>query len=43
MKKDTIVFWIATIIIALIEGVVPALTSHTELAKEEITHLGYPM
>ena len=42
MKKDKIIFWTATIIIALIEGVMPALTSQTELAKEGIRHLGYP-
>lgn len=42
MKKDKIIFWIATTIIALFEGVMPALTSQTELAKEGIRHLGYP-
>lgn len=42
MKKDKIIFWIATIIIALVEGVMPALTSQTEMAKEGIRHLGYP-
>lgn len=42
MKKNKIIFWIATIIIALFEGVMPALTSQTELAKEGIRHLGYP-
>ena len=42
MKKERIVFWIATIIIALFEGVMPALTSQTELAKDGIKHLGYP-
>lgn len=42
MKKDKIIFWIATGIIALLEGVMPALTSQTELAKEGISHLGYP-
>ncbi len=42
MKKERIVFWIATTIIALFEGVMPALTSQTELAKEGIRHLGYP-
>jgi hypothetical protein len=42
MKKDKIIFWTATIIIALMEGVMPALTSQTELAKEGIKHLGYP-
>jgi hypothetical protein len=42
MKKDKIIFWTATIIIALFEGLMPALTSQTELAKEGIRHLGYP-
>ena len=42
MKRDKIVFWTATIIIFLFEGVMPALTSQTELAKEGIRHLGYP-
>lgn len=42
MKKDKIIFWAATSIIALFEGVMPALTSQTELAKEGIRHLGYP-
>ena len=42
MKKINIVFWATTIIIFLMEGVMPALTSQTELAKEGIRHLGYP-
>ncbi|GHB62508.1 DoxX family protein [Persicitalea jodogahamensis] len=42
MKKDKIIYWTATIIIFLFEGVMPALTSQTELAKEGIHHLGYP-
>jgi hypothetical protein len=42
MKKDKIFFWTATIIIFLFEGVMPALTSQTELAKQGISHLGYP-
>lgn len=42
MKKDKIIFWTATIIIALFEGLMPALTSQTELAKEGIRNLGYP-
>ena len=42
MKKDKIIFWTATIIIFLFEGVMPAFTSQTELAKEGIRHLGYP-
>ena len=42
MKKEKIFYWTATIVIALFEGVLPALTSQTELAKEGIRHLGYP-
>lgn len=42
MKRDKIIYWTATIFIALFEGVMPALTSQTELAKEGISHLGYP-
>ncbi len=42
MKKYKIIFWITTIIIFLFEGVMPALTGHTEMAKEGIRHLGYP-
>jgi hypothetical protein len=42
MKKDKVIFWSATIVIALLEGVMPALTSHTELAKQGIRQLGYP-
>lgn len=42
MKKEKIIYWTATTIIALLEGLMPALTSQTELAKEGIRHLGYP-
>ena len=42
MKKAKIIFWITTTIIFLFEGVMPALTSQSELAKEGIRHLGYP-
>lgn len=42
MKKEKIIFWTATILIFLFEGVMPALTSQTEMAKEGIRHLGYP-
>ena len=42
MKKEQIIFWTSTIIIAILEGLMPALTSQTELAKEGIRHLGYP-
>jgi hypothetical protein len=43
MKKTTAIYWATTIIIFLFEGVIPAFTFHTELAKEGIRHLGYPV
>jgi hypothetical protein len=42
MKKNKIIYWITTSLIFLMEGVMPALTSQTKLAKEGISHLGYP-
>ena len=42
MKKEKIIFWISTTIISLFEGLMPALTSQSEIAKEGIRHLGYP-
>lgn len=42
MKTNKIIFWTTTTIIFLFEGVMPALTSQTELGKEGIRHLGYP-
>lgn len=42
MKKAKILFWVSTIIIFLFEGVLTALTSQTEMAKQGITSLGYP-
>lgn len=42
MKKAKIIYWTTTVIIFLFEGVLPAFTSQTELAKEGIRHLGYP-
>jgi hypothetical protein len=42
LKRTKILYWTTTAIIVLFEGVVPALTSHTELAVEGIRHLGYP-
>lgn len=41
-KTSKIIYWITTGIIFLFEGVMPALTSRTEMAKEGIRHLGYP-
>jgi len=42
MKKEKILFWTATILLALFEGVMPVVTWQTEMAKEGIRHLGYP-
>ena len=42
MKKQRIIFWACTGLIFLFEGVMPALTFQTELAREGIRHLGYP-
>ena len=42
MKKNKIIFWLATGFIFLFEGVMPALTSNTQLAIDGIRHLGYP-
>lgn len=42
MKANKIIFWVTTVIIFLFEGVMPAFTSQTELAREGIRHLGYP-
>jgi hypothetical protein len=43
MKKHKIIFWAATGFIFLFEGVMPALTGHSELAIQGVTHLGYPL
>jgi len=42
MKKHKIIFWVSTTIIFLGQGVMPALTSHTEMARQGISSLGYP-
>lgn len=42
MKKYRIIYWISTVIIFLFEGVMPALTFQTDMAKEGIRHLGFP-
>jgi hypothetical protein len=42
MKKDKTIYWTATILIFMFEGVMPALASQTDFAKEGIRHLGYP-
>lgn len=42
MKKEKIIYWTFTGIFFLFEGVMPALTFNSDLAKEGISHLGYP-
>src|SRR5690606_17184956 len=42
MKSHKIIYWSATILIFLFQGVMPAFTTQTEMAKEGIRHLGYP-
>lgn len=42
MKTQKILYWTATILFFLFETVMPALTSHTQLAVEGIHHLGFP-
>jgi len=42
MKKEKIIFWTSTVIITVLQGIMPVLTYQTEMEKEEITHLGYP-
>lgn len=42
MKTDKIIYWVTTTLIFLMEGVITAFTSQTELAKEGIRHLQYP-
>lgn len=43
MKKYKIMFWVSTSIIFIIEGVLVALTSHTEMSVQGIVSLGYPL
>ena len=42
MKKTKIAYWTTTALIFLWEGVMPALTSNSQLAVEGVRHLGYP-
>lgn len=42
MKKYKITFWITTGIIFIMEGLIPAFTSQSEMAIQGVTHLGYP-
>jgi hypothetical protein len=42
MKTTKITYWTSTILIFLLDGLMPALTSNSELARQGINHLGYP-
>ncbi|EOR93349.1 hypothetical protein ADIARSV_3428 [Arcticibacter svalbardensis MN12-7] len=42
MKINEIIYWVATILIVLFEGVMPAIFGGSEQAKSGISHLGYP-
>lgn len=42
MKNTKLWYWLSTTIIFLFEGVMPAATSQTEMAKTAIAHLEYP-
>ena len=41
-KTTRIIYWSTTTLVFLFEGVLPALTSNSQLAVEGIRHLGYP-
>lgn len=41
-KRTKSIYWATTAIIVLFDGVMPALTSNSELAVAGIRHLGYP-
>ena len=41
-KRTKSIYWIATTIIVLFDGVMPALTSNSAIAVAGIRHLGYP-
>ena len=43
MKKYKIAFWITTVLIFLMEGVLPILTVNSPMAVQGITQLGYPV
>ncbi|MEZ4210960.1 MAG: DoxX family protein [Candidatus Paceibacterota bacterium] len=43
MKKAKILFWVSTSLIFLFEGVMSAVSSHSEMSIAGITGLGYPL
>ncbi len=42
MKSIKITYWTSTIIIFFMEGLMPAITMQSAMAKEGMKHLGYP-
>ena len=42
MRNQKTIYWIATGIIVVFEGVMPALTGTSEMARAGMAHLGYP-
>jgi uncharacterized membrane protein YphA (DoxX/SURF4 family) len=43
MKTTKITYWISTGLVFTMEGIIPALTSQSELARTGISHLQYPL
>ena len=43
MKKTNILFWVTTLVIFLFESLLSAFTFQSELAKQGMSHLGYPV
>ncbi|WP_136667862.1 DoxX family protein [Flavobacterium sp. H122] len=43
MKTDKTIYWVTTILLFMMEGIMPALTFQTEMAQQGISHLGYPV
>jgi hypothetical protein len=42
MKTNKIIFWVTTGFIFIFEGIITALTFNSDIAKDGISHLGYP-
>lgn len=41
-KKEQVIYWIFTSLIVLLDSVIPAFTFNSDLAKQGISHLGFP-
>ncbi len=42
MKKTNLIYWSTTILFTVFDGLIPVLTSNTQMAIDGIKHLGYP-